>query len=467
MRMILPLTLALLIPLLRASEVPVVPAVAVSPTGDTSGDTAVIIGISDYAALPDVPYADRDAAAFQALLTDVRRIPAARVHAVARADRASILAAVTAAGQQTGAGGVVWIYFAGHGAAAPDDGSRLFIAADAPADPAAFYQHTVKVNELTRLATAWGAQVMLVAETGYTGADRSGQPLVAPAAPAVPAPAAPAAPATAPALTTAAPALTTAAPAPAQLYAPGVPRVQEWTAAAAGQTPGALPGVAHGAFTWFTVAALRGAADGAVDGQLDGAISIQELQRWVNWKLYATGLDQTPALIGGPASFPLTSGLPLDVRGVAPPVTAESPAAVTAGPPTAAEVKPEIARGHLGGGVEFGALNGFRVEAHMREDSAISAFGIRASAGLGLAYFYSPGPAGGVMLYVDGRANSRSMFQTEVSVGYGTIYSGGQLLVGAAAQYDPPEPFQMNLGVIVGFGSGFGIIPDVSAAFVW
>lgn len=456
--MILPLALALLVPLLRASDAPPAPA------ADAATDSAVIIGIGDYSALPDVPYADRDAAAFTALLTDVRHIPADRVHAVTRADRASILAAVTAAGQQTGAGGVVWIYFAGHGAAAPDDGSRVFIAADAPADPAAFYQHTIKVNELTRLATAWGAQVMLVAETGYTGADRSGKPLIAPAAPGVPAPAAPA---TAPALTTAAPALMTPATTPAQLYAPGVPRVQEWTAAAAGQTPGALPGVAHGAFTWFTVAALRGAADGAVDGQLDGAISIQELQRWVNWKLYATGLDQTPALIGGPASFPLTSGLPLDVRGVAPPVTAESPAAVTAEPPTAAEVKPEIARGHLGGGVEFGALNGFRVEAHMREDSAISAFGIRASAGLGLAYFYSPGPAGGVMLYVDGRANSRSMFQTEVSVGYGTIYSGGQILVGAAAQYDPPSAFQMNLGVIVGFGSGFGIIPDVSAAFVW
>src|SRR5687768_16231294 len=108
-------------------------------TGATApADTAVVIGIEDYAFVPDVPYAQRDAKAFYDLLVYTIGVPSSRVRLLDHgAGKEQIVEAVAAAGAEVGAGGTVWVYFAGHGAADPSTGARLLLGDDVRQDPSA------------------------------------------------------------------------------------------------------------------------------------------------------------------------------------------------------------------------------------------------------------------------------------------------------------------------------------------
>jgi hypothetical protein len=266
-------------------------------------DAAVVVGIEDYLRIPDVPYAQRDAKAMYDFLVYTRGVPASRVRLLdAGASREQIADAVRQAGVSVAAGGTVWVYFAGHGAADPSTGERLLLGDDVRSDPAAFSARGVPLSELKALAQKGGGTVNLLVDACYSGVGRGGQELVAGKRFAVP----------------------VRPPAPTST-------ALEWNAASADQMSGPLEAARHGAFTYFAVGAMRGWADGQLDGKRDGKVTAEEANLYVADALRAVQITtQKPelAVASAPARVLSSAGE------VAPTLTA-SVAAVPSSAPSA------------------------------------------------------------------------------------------------------------------------------------
>lgn len=239
-------------------------------------DAAVVIGVEDYFALPDVPFAARDADAFQSFLIYSRGVPADRVQVLHstpgghKATREQMVAALLRAGAD-GAKGTVWVFFAGHGAADPGNpNERLILGDDARNEIDSFGARGLTLSDVRRMASTGGGQVVLVLDACFSGRGRSGDELL--------------------------PHTRWAVPAPRIEGSLGV----EWDAASPGETTGPLASVSHGAFTYFATGALRGWADGEVDGRPDGRVTSEEAQAYVSRMLKVAGVrNQVPLLIGG------------------------------------------------------------------------------------------------------------------------------------------------------------------------
>jgi hypothetical protein len=250
-----------------ASELPDLDA-PLKSGGTAPHDSAVVVGLEDYYELPDVPYAERDAAAFRDWLIYTRGVPSDRVAVVPKANREKLLAAARDAGARTGADGTVWVYFAGHGGASPETGERMLMGVDVQPDLETLTARSVPVAELRTAVTAGGGRAVLVLDTCYTGRGRAGDELLPGKRFAV----------------------------PASALAPE-PRVVEWTAAGPNQFSGPLEAARHGAFTWAVLGALRGWADGQLDGARDGTVTAEEARLYVEETLRTLGVrDQVPAL---------------------------------------------------------------------------------------------------------------------------------------------------------------------------
>ncbi len=232
-------------------------------------DAAVVIGIEDYFALPDVPFAERDAQAVSDLLVYTLGVPGDRVEQMGKdASKERILAAVGRARERAGSQGTVWLYFAGHGAASPVDGERMLLGVDTMADAASFEARSVRLDEL-EAATKGAARVVLIADACYAGAGRDGGELLPGKRFAVP----------------------TYATQPSGSWI-------EWNAAQPNELSGPLDAARHGAFTWAVVGALRGWADGQLDGARDGVITFDEADLYVQEVLRGMDVrDQRPALV--------------------------------------------------------------------------------------------------------------------------------------------------------------------------
>lgn len=243
-------------------------------------DAAVVIGLEDYAFVPDVPHARRDAEAFSMFLTYTRGVPADRIRTVTAGSVETLRQALAEAGQRTHAGGTVWVYFAGHGAASIATGERVLLGDDVRPDPVAFDARTVPVAEVERLASAGGGAPVLILDTCYAGAGRGGQTLLAGRRFAVPAYA-------------------------AQPATGGA----QWLAVAPDELSGPLDEVQHGAFTYLAVGALRGWADGELDGRADGQVTAAEASAFVGRALRILGIhDQHPAWVGPGGDRVLSTG---------------------------------------------------------------------------------------------------------------------------------------------------------------
>jgi hypothetical protein len=245
----------LLYPLLAAALAATLPSVddPLKTGAKAPSDAAVVIGIEDYLLVPDVPYAKRDAKAFYDFLVYTRGVPSSRVRMLdSGAGKEQILEAVTAAGKSVAAGGTVWVYFAGHGAADASSGERLLLGDDVRQDPAAFSSRGVPVADVKKLASSGGGSVMLVVDACYGGLGRGGQELVAGKRFLV----------------------------PAYEVAPKS-TIVEWNAAGPDQLSGPLEAAQHGAFTYFALGAMRGWADGQLDGRKDGKVTAEEAQLYV------------------------------------------------------------------------------------------------------------------------------------------------------------------------------------------
>ncbi len=245
------------------------------PTGQHApADGGVVIGIETYLrpGVPGVPYARRDAEAFSDFLISTRGVPTDRVQLIEEnANATKIRSAAKALGQSVGAGGIAWVYFAGHGGASLDGGGRMLLGDDVSQDPVSFDSSGVLVAEIEQLAGAGGGRVVILVDACYTGTGRDGQAFLT--------------------------GHRTVVPGGYTALRPAANVV--WTAASAGQTSGPLDDAQHGAFTYFALGALRGWADGAIDGVRDGNVTMDEAGVYVGRSLKTAQItSQTPEIVG-------------------------------------------------------------------------------------------------------------------------------------------------------------------------
>jgi formylglycine-generating enzyme required for sulfatase activity len=279
MRPLLVLVAALAFPAL-AAELPSIDR-PLRTGRSATGDAAVVIGVEDYVYLPQASYASQDAQAMYDFLVYTRGVPSSRVALLqGGTSRRKIIEAVTTAGKQVGAGGTVWVYFAGHGSASPSTRERLILPENTLADAGDFDEQGVRLAELQRLAGSGGGEVLLITDACFTGAGRAGGTLLSDGRAWVPP------------------------------QATAVGRSVQWDAAQANQVAGPLAAARHGAFTYFAIGAMRGWADGQVTGERDGVVTSEEAHLYVREALRAVGIrDQAPSLVGeGAAARTLASG---------------------------------------------------------------------------------------------------------------------------------------------------------------
>ncbi|MEQ1567553.1 MAG: caspase family protein [Myxococcota bacterium] len=232
-----------------------------------TADAALLVGIEDYAFLPDVPWVRRDLAAVTDLLVHTRGVPADHVVRLDGASLDQMWAGLERALAARGPDGTLWVYFAGHGAADPATGELLLVGDDAKADATVFAARGLPVDQLLRHLPD-GSVVVL--DTCWAGAARTGAPLVPGARFAVP----------------------TAA-------MPREDRLTVWSATSPSEVATGYPAAEHGAFTYFVVGALRGWADGELTGTPDGQVDLAEARGWVARGMAAAGVvGQAPVLMG-------------------------------------------------------------------------------------------------------------------------------------------------------------------------
>jgi uncharacterized caspase-like protein len=268
-----------------AAPQPVAPAIAtpaalVLPSIDgrlatgkkAKNEAAVVIGLEDYAFVPDVPYASRDADAFYNFLLYTRGVPRDRIAMLKSGSVEHIRRAVEDAGKSVGTGGTVWVYFAGHGAASPSTRQQVVLGDDARPDDISFDARSVPVADIQRLATSGGGDAMLVVDACFSGVGRGGSSLLGGARTLVPAKA---------------------------LQA--VAAARQWSGTSAGEASVPLESVQHGAFTYAAIGALRGWADGEL-GERDGKVTADEADAYVARLLRAVQVrEQSPQFLGGTA----------------------------------------------------------------------------------------------------------------------------------------------------------------------
>lgn len=240
------------------------PAPAAAPPPGLA-DAAVVVGIEDYLAVPDVPGARANAEAWYDWLARSRGVPLPHLRLLRdrEATREVLLEEVERAAASAGAGGTVWVVFVGHGAPALDGKDGVLVGADAQQTARQLYDRSVSRGELeARLA---GRESVLLLDACFSGS-AGGQPLVPGLQPLIPSWA----------LQSAGPTLL--------------------VGAGGGEFAGPLPGLGRPAFSYLALGGLRGWADADHDGE----VRASELRTWVGDALAAVLVDrtQTPELAG-------------------------------------------------------------------------------------------------------------------------------------------------------------------------
>lgn len=227
--------------------------------GDGADDAALIVGIEDYWAVPDVPGATRNARDWYAWFTVGRGTPASRVQLLLdqEATAEQIEAQAARMAEVAGPQGTVWIVFIGHGAPDPSGTDALLLGADVQQTAQSIVSRGVSRNALLD-ATAGAGDRVLVLDSCFSGRSQSGEPLVPGLQPVVP------------------------------TWALDERDAIELTAGASDQFAGPLPGENRPAFSYLVLGALHGWGD--ADG--DGTVTASEAVAWSRDALATTLLDR-------------------------------------------------------------------------------------------------------------------------------------------------------------------------------
>ena len=212
-------------------------------------DAAVIIGIETYQYIAQVPYAMRDAALFHRFLLDTIGVPPHRIsnlHKIS-ADRELMLEAIEKRAEQVGAGGTLWVYFAGHGAPSADGQDVYLLGHDARGRADRFPAEGLSRSEVVEQGQrSNAARVLVVLDACFSGKTRTGSTWSQERMGVVP-----------------------------ESWG-AVPRVAVWSAVREGQYAHTCEAARHGVFTYFAVGALAGWAGGG-----DGGVQLSEAEAYV------------------------------------------------------------------------------------------------------------------------------------------------------------------------------------------
>lgn len=243
---------------------------AFRPASARPDDIAVIVGNSGYdhfgRDIPAVPPAKNDAAAMRRYVTEGLGIPTANVIFLEDATSAQLAEVFGTEREHRGKlfnwvkpkRSRVFVYYAGHGAPAGDQGSPMLVPVDASASQIALsgYPLTTLYANLAKLPAE---NVTLVLEACFSGASAAGS--LVPAA------------------------------SPVTLVAKQVTPPTELTVISAGganQIASWRQDHAHGLFTEFFLRAQAGEADQPPYGNGDGKIGLDELERYLKDKVTAS-----------------------------------------------------------------------------------------------------------------------------------------------------------------------------------
>ena len=236
-------------------------------------DAALVIGLEDYAFMPDVPFAMRDAQAVDSLLRYTVGIPSGRVRILTRGSVEQILAAAREVGGMLGPNGRLWLYYAGHGAADPTTRERILLGDDVRADPSGFRERAVSLADLVNEAKGGSAEQIVLLDTCFAGVGRDGSSITG----------------------------GTRLALSIDDRPTGASAIQ-WSATGPNGLSGPFDPARHGAFTYFLVGALRGWADGEIDGQRDGQVTLAESEAYVRRLMGAERPQQQTELKAPPGA---------------------------------------------------------------------------------------------------------------------------------------------------------------------
>lgn len=232
-------------------------------------DVALVVGVSDYAFIEDVPYADRDARAFANYLIQARGVPPDRVRLLVdgKAVRETIQDGLRFVVQKSHPEGLVWIYFAGHGVPDPDTKDGLLAGADVQQSLASFSARSLSRRSLVEgLSLSRARQAVVLLDACFSGQTREGNTMLAGLRPLMAVP-----------------------------PAADISDVLVLSAAGESETSGPFDRVRQGLFSYFAIGGLRGWAD--LDG--DTQVTADELLTYVRRGAGAVLADgtrsQTPA----------------------------------------------------------------------------------------------------------------------------------------------------------------------------
>ena len=233
------------------------------PQGLGGADAAVVVAISDYAFVQDVPGAVDNADAWVQWLSHTRGVGAVRLLRDQQGTRETIEEAIAAASRRLGDSGTLWFVFIGHGAPDPKGSGPLILGADVQPSASSVTHRGLPVDPLVRSLP----RAVVVLDACFTGVAGDRSPLVPGSQPMVPV-------------------WFTAPRSGATVLA----------AAAADQVAGPLPDADRPAFSYLVLGALRGWGD--TDG--DGAITAAEAVGYAGRVLFEVAPDrvQEPQLIG-------------------------------------------------------------------------------------------------------------------------------------------------------------------------
>ncbi len=266
-----PLVLLLLLAVPRpAGSLPPVGTWPDHPNGARE-DAAVVVGIEKYAFVDPVPFAERDAKDVWKFLVFDRGVPAERVSVLANAEGTNdrIEREIRKRAAQAGPGGILWFYFAGHGA--PDFSRRDGLLVGVDAQPDDLGSRSISRQKLLDALSASPAEhVVVLLDACFSGKESGGTLLARGLRPILPSPSV------------------------------GVfPRGAVFTAARWDQTSGPLPEARHGLFTYFLLGALRGW------GEQDraGPVTVEQVYSYLRLSMgtvLAGGRQQDPDLSATP-----------------------------------------------------------------------------------------------------------------------------------------------------------------------
>ena len=248
-----------------------------APTqGGGERDAALIVGIEDYAFVPDVPGARQNVSDWALHLTRTRQIPAERVLVLRdlEATREAILDAAHKAAQMVSEGGVLWFVYVGHGAPG-DQGQALLVGSDAQGTASSLKARGVSHSDLARILRSGPAhRAVALLDACFSGQTPSGTPLVEGLQPLVP-------------------------------VKDAVDGVTLLSAGASDQFAGPLPGTARPAFSYLALGALRGWGD----TDRDGVVTPREVIRYTRdaLRVLNPARAQTPQLEGPHQDAPLAT----------------------------------------------------------------------------------------------------------------------------------------------------------------